>query len=157
MSVTLADYFEELEPTNVKPPVPKPKSRTLAQKHRPETDILLWLGGNAPVNFQNLADLRYCLYHRCSRADFTVGQGRLQAHRAKQLITHCEQQGSAFPFVAASNIGWRAGMAWGFASKWRCAYQAVALWLVGILIGSALTARCLPLPAKRTIRNSPLK
>ena len=45
-------------------------------------------------------------------------------------------------------------MAWGFASKWRCAYQAVALWLVGILIGSALTARCLPLPAKRTIRNS---
>jgi hypothetical protein len=48
-------------------------------------------------------------------------------------------------------------MAWGFASKWRCAYQAVALWLVGILIGSALTARCLPLPAKRTIRNSPLK
>ena len=73
MNATLADYFEELEPTNVKPPVPKPKSRTLAQNsHRPETDILLWLGGNAPVNFQNLADLRYCLYHRCSRADFTV-------------------------------------------------------------------------------------
>ena len=72
MNATLADYFEELEPTNVKPPVPKPKSKTLAQKHRPETDILLWLAGNAPVNFQNLADLRYTLYHRCSRAGFTV-------------------------------------------------------------------------------------
>ena len=44
MNSTLADYFEEFEPANVKPPVPKPKSKTLAQKPRPEgTDILLWL------------------------------------------------------------------------------------------------------------------
>ena len=72
MDATLADYFEELELTNVKPPpAAQPKRKTL-QKHRPETDILLWLAGNAPVNFQELVDLRYTLYHRCSRAGFTV-------------------------------------------------------------------------------------
>ena len=71
MNATLADYFEDFESVNVEPSAPKPKRKT-PQKHRPETDILLWLAGNAPVNFQNLADLRYCLYHRCSRTDFTV-------------------------------------------------------------------------------------
>ena len=72
MKAALADYFEEFESTNVKPPAAQPK-QTLAQKPRPEgTDILLWLGRNAPVNFQELVDLRYTLYHRCSRAGFTV-------------------------------------------------------------------------------------
>ena len=73
MNSTLADYFEELEPTNVKPPVPKSKSKILAQKPRPEgTDIHLWLSKNAPRMMQELQDLRYTLYHRCSRAEFKV-------------------------------------------------------------------------------------
>jgi len=38
----------------------------------PDKDIELWLKHNAPLTFQQLADIRYCLYHRCSRADFTI-------------------------------------------------------------------------------------
>lgn len=38
----------------------------------PEEDIELWLRHNAPITFQQLADVRYSLYHHCSRADFTV-------------------------------------------------------------------------------------
>ena len=75
MNATLADYFEELELTNVKPPAPKPNSEILAQKPRSEgTDIHLWLSKNAPRTVQELQDLRYTLYHRCSRAEFKVSQ-----------------------------------------------------------------------------------
>ena len=38
----------------------------------PDEDIDLWLKHNAPTTFQQLADIRYCLYHHCSRADFAV-------------------------------------------------------------------------------------
>lgn len=38
----------------------------------PDEDIELWLKQNAPKTFQQLADIRYSLYHHCSRADFTV-------------------------------------------------------------------------------------
>jgi len=38
----------------------------------PDEDIELWLKRNAPLTFQQLADIRYSLYHYCSRADFTV-------------------------------------------------------------------------------------
>jgi len=38
----------------------------------PGEDIELWLKHNAPLTFQQLADVRYSLYHRCSRADFAV-------------------------------------------------------------------------------------
>lgn len=38
----------------------------------PDEDIELWLKHNAPSTFQQLADIRYCLYHHCSRADFSV-------------------------------------------------------------------------------------
>jgi hypothetical protein len=73
MNATLADYFDEFEPANVKPPAPKPKCKNLAQKPRPErTDIHLWLSKNAPGNVQELKDVRYTLYHRCSRAEFHV-------------------------------------------------------------------------------------
>jgi hypothetical protein len=39
---------------------------------RPDEDIELWLKHNAPTRFHQLADIRYSLYHHCSRADFTV-------------------------------------------------------------------------------------
>jgi hypothetical protein len=38
----------------------------------PDEDIELWLKHNAPLTFQQLADIRYSLYHCCSRADFAV-------------------------------------------------------------------------------------
>jgi len=38
----------------------------------PDKDIDLWLKSNAPLSFESLADIRYALYHHCSRADFTV-------------------------------------------------------------------------------------
>jgi len=38
----------------------------------PDEDIELWLKHNAPITFQQLADIRYSLYHHCSRADFIV-------------------------------------------------------------------------------------
>lgn len=41
-------------------------------KFPPDEDIELWLKHNAPLTFQQLADIRYSLYHRCSRADFAV-------------------------------------------------------------------------------------
>ena len=70
------------------------------------------------MNFQELVDLRYTLYHRCSRAGFTVKRWDKDDFKLTgRSSSFCEQQGSAFPFVAASNIGWRAGMAWGFASE----------------------------------------
>jgi hypothetical protein len=37
-------------------------------------DIELWLKHNAPITFQQLADIRYSLYHCCSRADFTIAK-----------------------------------------------------------------------------------
>ena len=76
MNATLADYFEELELANVKLPTPEqPKSTFLPQKPRCEkTDIPLWLSKNAPRMMQELRDLRYTLYHRCSRAEFKVSQ-----------------------------------------------------------------------------------
>ena len=43
-------------------------------KFPPDKDIELWLKHNAPLTFQQLADIRYSLYHRCSRADFTVAK-----------------------------------------------------------------------------------
>lgn len=38
----------------------------------PGQDIMLWLGKNAPSNFDELIDIRYSLYHRCSRAGYRV-------------------------------------------------------------------------------------
>ena len=43
-------------------------------KFPPHKDIELWLKHNAPLTFQQLADIRYSLYHQCSRADFTVAK-----------------------------------------------------------------------------------
>ena len=41
-------------------------------KFPPDRDIDLWLKHNAPLTYEQLADIRYTLYHRCSRADFVV-------------------------------------------------------------------------------------
>ena len=41
-------------------------------KFPPDEDIELWLKHNAPLTFQQLADIRYSLYHRCSRADLRL-------------------------------------------------------------------------------------
>lgn len=38
----------------------------------PELDHDSWLKHNGPLTFQELADVRYALYHRCSRADYAV-------------------------------------------------------------------------------------
>jgi hypothetical protein len=49
------------------------KSRRLfGPKFPPDADIEAWLKHNAPITFQELADIRYCLYHRCRRAGFSV-------------------------------------------------------------------------------------
>jgi hypothetical protein len=61
---------EESAPT----PLGRTSKRPKGQKYPPDADIDAWLRGNSPHKFQALADIRYCLYHRCSRADFTVTQ-----------------------------------------------------------------------------------
>lgn len=38
----------------------------------PDQDITLWLSTNAPTTFDELIDIRYSLYHRCSRAGYRV-------------------------------------------------------------------------------------
>lgn len=58
----------------------------------PGEDIELWLKYNAPITFQQLADIRYSLYHHCSRADFTVanindGQFDLTGRHGELLAT----------------------------------------------------------------------
>jgi hypothetical protein len=75
MKADLSDYFDELpklDARQVAPEARQSKRTTRSVKYPPETDIVLWLTGNALVNVQELADLRYCLYHRCSRSGFTV-------------------------------------------------------------------------------------
>ena len=48
--------------------------RSKLPKFPPDKDIELWLKHNAPLTFQQLADIRYSLYHQCSRADFTIAK-----------------------------------------------------------------------------------
>jgi hypothetical protein len=48
------------------------KCKELESSLFPELDIDLWLEHNAPTTFQQLADIRYALYHRCSRAGFVI-------------------------------------------------------------------------------------
>ena len=48
--------------------------RSKPLKFPPAEDIELWLKHNAPLTFQQLADIRYSLYHRCSRAEFSVAK-----------------------------------------------------------------------------------
>ena len=51
------------------------KSRRLrGPKFPPDEDIEVWLKANAPRTFDLLAAIRYCLYHKCSRAEFLVSE-----------------------------------------------------------------------------------
>ncbi len=74
MTATLADYFEEIEPTNVRPASETKKTVPAKRARSQETDILLWLSKNGPRHVEELKDVRYTLYHRCSRADFKVSK-----------------------------------------------------------------------------------
>jgi hypothetical protein len=75
MTATLADYFE-LPAIEIKKEkqAHEAKPRYKARTYSPDTNIELWLYNNAPQSFQELIDIRYCLYHRCSRAGFTVAR-----------------------------------------------------------------------------------
>jgi hypothetical protein len=60
-------------------PSPEPRckvKRAKGPKYPPDKDLELWLTHNAPVTFQELVDIRYSLYHRCSRSDFKILQKR---------------------------------------------------------------------------------
>lgn len=46
--------------------------RTRSSEFPPDKNIDLWLTHNAPLSFEQLADIRYALYHHCSRAEFTI-------------------------------------------------------------------------------------
>jgi hypothetical protein len=74
MDVILADYLDELAGPD-QPAVPQSsqgQQRTKKRNYRPDTDIVLWLTHNAPSSFDELIDIRYSLYHRCSRAGYLV-------------------------------------------------------------------------------------
>lgn len=47
-------------------------TKPTGSKFPPDEDIELWLTLNAPQSFQQLADLRYVLYHHCTRNEFVV-------------------------------------------------------------------------------------
>lgn len=73
MDVATSKNFDEL--TTIKLKAERKSSQTKQTKRRtfpPGTDVCLWLTGNAPASAEELIDLRYCLYHRCSRANFIV-------------------------------------------------------------------------------------
>ena len=55
---------------------PAPRTREIKKPGSPKfplnKDIDRWLKHNSPITFQQLADIRYALYHLCSRAGFVV-------------------------------------------------------------------------------------
>jgi hypothetical protein len=71
MTATLADYFDE-SVNATQQPQQLPAKPLVQRQFQPDTDIKRWLTSDAPRNRQELRDLRYCLYHRCSRAGFKV-------------------------------------------------------------------------------------
>jgi hypothetical protein len=75
MTTTLADFFDKPMTTDqLACSHEEEAARTVAKKktYPPETDIVLWLTRNAPTSFDELIDIRYSLYHRCSRAGYIV-------------------------------------------------------------------------------------
>lgn len=77
MSTTLANQFEEFEPTNDQP-TSQPNSNTRPDKtgkaRPPNADLHFWLSNNAPRDVVELKAMRFALYHRCNRADFKVSE-----------------------------------------------------------------------------------
>ncbi|WP_143273845.1 hypothetical protein [Bradyrhizobium canariense] len=61
------------------PPLASAAPRNVKLKRRdqpaifdPDQDIILWLSKNTPTSFDELIDIRYSLYHRCSCAEYRV-------------------------------------------------------------------------------------
>jgi hypothetical protein len=71
-----AEYFDELPSDGDARPTSRRKTKqSSGAGYAPDQDIDLWLDLNAPRTFDQLADLRYCLYHKCSRGAFRVETG----------------------------------------------------------------------------------
>jgi hypothetical protein len=64
LSENEATWFPTTQPRKSKTPG--------SPKFPPDKNIDLWLKYNAPLSFEQLADIRYALYHHCSREDFTI-------------------------------------------------------------------------------------
>jgi hypothetical protein len=93
MTTTFQEYFDKpARPT--RKPRQTPKRPLALRGFEPDKDITLWLRGNTPRNWQELKDLRYCLYHRCSRADF---------HIKKSNDDHFTLTGRASSVIIVSN------------------------------------------------------
>lgn len=63
-----------LAPTKLPVIANKARSKSASDKPAfpPDQDIVLWLGKNAPLNFDELIDIRYSLYHRCNGDGYRV-------------------------------------------------------------------------------------
>jgi hypothetical protein len=48
------------------------KKKLKSPKFPPDEDINLWLKTNAPRTFDQLVNIRYSLYHKCSREPYVV-------------------------------------------------------------------------------------
>jgi len=59
-----------------KPTWYRPVYRTIKKRKGfpPDENIDLWLKHNAPLTFDQLIDIRYALYHKCTRHGFTVSE-----------------------------------------------------------------------------------
>lgn len=73
---SISSFIREILLPDNEPTWSPTNGRTTKSKRSPEfppdKDIDLWLTHNAPLSFESLADIRYALYHHCSRAEFTV-------------------------------------------------------------------------------------
>jgi hypothetical protein len=120
MMATLIDYFDEVANVDERKVVPEPqqsKQTVKSTRYRPETDIVLWLGSNAPLIFQEMVDLRYCLYHRCSRAGYSVTKtdkddfklkGR---HSSLHIVSNKARRYLLWKLrVLARELGWRGAL-----------------------------------------------
>jgi hypothetical protein len=74
ISMDATDYFDELEPANIGPIRSTKDNISGSPTQSLKTDIHLWLSDNAPRIVEELKDIRYTLYHRCSRSDFKVSE-----------------------------------------------------------------------------------
>lgn len=77
MSATLANQFEEFEPTNDQS-TSQSNSNTRPDKtgkpRPPNADLHFWLSNNGPRDVDELKAVRYALYYRCNRADYKVSE-----------------------------------------------------------------------------------
>jgi len=71
LETTFASFLDE--PAT---PTKQPKQPKTLRGFQPDQDIHLWRRSNAPRDWQELKDLRYCLYHRCSRAGFKIKRSK---------------------------------------------------------------------------------